>query len=124
MRILLTGSSGWLGRFLAPRLREEGHDVVGLDVAPGADTDALGSVADRPLIDRLFAERGVDARVLTEHFIFEEALSAQPLRAQANGLLEVYGAFPNQRAPDSTLLIFRVESEEVLRAPDPEHLAH
>ena len=61
MRVLLTGSSGWLGRFLAPRLREEGHRVIGLDVAPGADTDVVGTVADRALIDRLFVEQGVEA---------------------------------------------------------------
>jgi nucleoside-diphosphate-sugar epimerase len=61
MRILLTGSSGWLGRFLAPRLREDGHDVTGLDVAPGVDTEVLGSVADRALIERTFAERGIEA---------------------------------------------------------------
>jgi nucleoside-diphosphate-sugar epimerase len=61
MRILLTGSSGWLGRFLAPRLRRDGHHVTGLDVAPGADTDVLGSVADRALVDRAFAEHGIEA---------------------------------------------------------------
>lgn len=61
MRILLTGSSGWLGRFLAPMLREAGHVVVGLDVAPGADTQAVGTVADRALIDRVFAEHGIEA---------------------------------------------------------------
>jgi len=61
MRILLTGSSGWLGRFLAPRLRDSGHRVTGLDVAPGADTDVVGSVADRALIDRIFAEHGIEA---------------------------------------------------------------
>jgi UDP-glucose 4-epimerase len=61
MRVLLTGSSGWLGRFLAPRLREAGHEVVGLDVAPAADTDAIGSVADRALVDRVFGERGIEA---------------------------------------------------------------
>ncbi|MDB5693531.1 MAG: NAD-dependent epimerase/dehydratase [Alphaproteobacteria bacterium] len=61
MRVLLTGSSGWLGRFLAPLLRGAGHEVVGLDVAPGADTDIIGSVADRALVDRLFAERGIAA---------------------------------------------------------------
>ncbi|HEX8302735.1 NAD(P)-dependent oxidoreductase [Sphingomonas sp.] len=60
MRVLLTGSSGWLGRFLAPMLREQGHEVIGLDVASGADTDVLGSVADRPLIDRVFGERGIE----------------------------------------------------------------
>lgn len=61
MRVLLTGSSGWLGRFLAPLLREAGHVVVGLDVAPGADTGLIGSVADRAVVDRAFAEHGVEA---------------------------------------------------------------
>jgi len=61
LRILLTGSSGWLGRFLAPRLRAAGHEIAGLDVAPGADTDILGSVADRALVDGIFATRGIEA---------------------------------------------------------------
>ena len=56
MRILLTGSSGWLGRYLAPLLRARGHEVTGLDIAPGTDTQVIGTVADRALIDRLFAE--------------------------------------------------------------------
>lgn len=60
MHVLLTGSSGWLGRFLAPRLRAAGHAVTGLDVAPGRDTDIVGSVADRATVDRAFAE-GVEA---------------------------------------------------------------
>jgi nucleoside-diphosphate-sugar epimerase len=60
MRVLLTGSSGWLGRHLAPRLRLAGHAVVGLDVVPGADTQIVGSVADRAIVDRAFA-RGIDA---------------------------------------------------------------
>jgi nucleoside-diphosphate-sugar epimerase len=61
MRLLLTGSSGWLGRFLAPRLRAKGHHVTGLDVAPGAETAIIGTVADRALVDRLFGERGIEA---------------------------------------------------------------
>lgn len=60
MRVLLTGSSGWLGQFLAPRLRTAGHGVVGLDVVPGSDTDIIGSVADRAVVDLAFAT-GVDA---------------------------------------------------------------
>jgi len=60
MHILLTGSSGWLGRFLAPLLRAKGHKVTGLDIAPGPDTDIVGSVADRALVEAAFA-RGVEA---------------------------------------------------------------
>ena len=63
MRVLLTGSSGWLGRFLAPALRATGHDVTGLDVAHGTDTDVVGSVADAALVDRVFARRGIEAVV-------------------------------------------------------------
>ncbi len=61
MRVLLTGSSGWLGRHLAPRLRGDGRKVVGFDVAPGPQTDVIGSVADRALVDRVFAEHAIDA---------------------------------------------------------------
>ena len=61
MRILLTGSSGWLGRFLAPRLSEEGHGVVGLDVAPGEHTDVVGSVADKRCVERVLGEHGIEA---------------------------------------------------------------
>jgi nucleoside-diphosphate-sugar epimerase len=60
VRVLLTGSSGWLGRFLAPRLRAAGHGMIGLDIAPGKDTQILGSVADRATVDRAFAA-GIDA---------------------------------------------------------------
>jgi nucleoside-diphosphate-sugar epimerase len=63
MRLLLTGSSGWLGRYLAPDLRRAGHDVTGLDVVPGDETNVLGSVADRALIERVFVERGIEAVV-------------------------------------------------------------
>jgi UDP-glucose 4-epimerase len=61
MRLLLTGSSGWLGRFLGPRLRAAGHVVIGLDVSPGAETDIIGSVADRAVVDRAFADHAVEA---------------------------------------------------------------
>lgn len=61
MHVLLTGSSGWLGRYLAPRLLAAGHRVTGLDVAPGAFTDVIGSVADHALVDRLFGERSIEA---------------------------------------------------------------
>jgi UDP-glucose 4-epimerase len=61
MRILLTGSSGWLGRFLAPMLRAAGHAVVGMDAVPGRDTGLVASVADRAAVERAFADHGIEA---------------------------------------------------------------
>ena len=61
MNILLTGSSGWLGRYLAPLLAGDGHRIVGLDVAPGAHTNVIGSVDDRPLVARLMRDHRIDA---------------------------------------------------------------
>jgi len=63
MRVLLTGSSGWLGRFLTPRLRVAGHVVTGLDVAAGLDTQVVGSVADRTVVERAFSVYGIEAVV-------------------------------------------------------------
>ena len=63
MRVLLTGSSGWLGRHLAPMLRARGDAVIGLDIAPGVETQVVGSVADRALIDRTMRDHGIDAVV-------------------------------------------------------------
>ena len=63
MNILLTGSSGWLGRHLAPLLQAHGHRVVGLDVAPGAYTEILGGVDDRTLVARVMRQHRIDAVV-------------------------------------------------------------
>lgn len=63
MRILLTGSSGWLGSALAPRLRSLGHEVTGLDPVPSAQTEVVGSVADREVVLRTVSENGIEAVV-------------------------------------------------------------
>jgi UDP-glucose 4-epimerase len=61
MRVLLTGSSGWLGRLLAPRLRGLGHRITGLDVVAGPQTQIVGSVADRATVERAFADHAIEA---------------------------------------------------------------
>ncbi len=50
MKILVTGSAGHLGEALVRVLREQGHDVCGLDVLASATTTVVGSVADRACV--------------------------------------------------------------------------
>jgi UDP-glucose 4-epimerase len=63
VNILVTGSSGWLGQTLVPRLAREGHEVVGLDPEPGATTSVVGSVVDRALVRRVIRDEGITAIV-------------------------------------------------------------
>ena len=63
MRILLTGSSGWLGQTLAPRLRAIGHDVVGLDPVASQHTTIVGSIADRETVRAAIADNRIEAVV-------------------------------------------------------------
>jgi UDP-glucose 4-epimerase len=58
VKLLVTGSTGHLGEALMRALRPT-HDVVGLDIAPSAFTDVVGSITDRACVARCM--RGVDA---------------------------------------------------------------
>lgn len=59
MTILVTGSSGHLGEALVRTLRAQGRACRGLDIAPSAFTDLVGSIADRVMVER--AIDGIDA---------------------------------------------------------------
>jgi nucleoside-diphosphate-sugar epimerase len=64
LRIVLTGSSGRLGRHLGAALRADGHRVTGVDAVAGPETQVLGSIASRAVVNRAFAF-GADAVVHT-----------------------------------------------------------
>ncbi|HKV16290.1 MAG TPA: NAD(P)-dependent oxidoreductase [Reyranella sp.] len=63
MNILVTGSSGWLGQHLVPRLKRGGHQVIGLDPVPGPHTDMVGSVADQATVRMAIRDNAIQAIV-------------------------------------------------------------
>jgi len=101
MRILLTGSSGFIGRYLVRAYKERGDEVVGLDRAPDVDglvdefwhTDLLepANYADRlgdiDLICHLAAAKG-DWGISAEEYERDNVLASRALidAAQAAGI--------------------------------------
>ena len=55
-RILLTGSGGFTGRPLAARLRQDGHQVIGLTKGPAAKDEVTGDLLDRAWVHHTVAE--------------------------------------------------------------------
>ncbi len=63
MRVLVTGSTGWLGQTLVPQLRAAGHEVVGLDIEAGPTTSVVGSITDARLVDATIRDFTIQAIV-------------------------------------------------------------
>ena len=47
MVILVTGSSGFVGKSLITKLKKIGYDVIGLDSKPGENTDMIQDISKK-----------------------------------------------------------------------------
>ena len=64
MRLLVTGSSGYVGSHLVPALKKRGHTVVGIDRdAPGEPARAPDRFVQGDLLDEQVLERGFESEV-------------------------------------------------------------
>lgn len=76
MKILVVGGAGYIGSHMVKMLLDAGHDVVTLDNLGNGHRDAVlggefvqGDIADRPLLDGLFAQHRFDAAMHFASFI-------------------------------------------------------
>ncbi len=65
MKVLITGSSGWLGRHLVIHLSKIGHTPIGLDIVASRWTDVVGSITDKHFVQSLFAKHNFDGIIHT-----------------------------------------------------------
>jgi len=63
MKVLITGSSGFIGQALVRRLREAGWEVTGLDRHPGAVTDFVCDILDAQKLDQIVKTVSPDSLV-------------------------------------------------------------
>jgi len=61
LKVLVTGSQGFVGKHVVGYLGSHGHEVVGTDVSPGADV--VGSVVDKSFVDEKLSRLDFDAVV-------------------------------------------------------------
>ncbi len=68
MRVLVTGGAGYIGSQATRLLAGAGHEAIVLDTLDNGHREAVpgievvvGSIADRPLVERLLAERRIEA---------------------------------------------------------------
>ncbi len=61
MKVLVTGSQGFVGRHVVGYLKGHGYETLGLDVTAGADL--IGSVVDKSFVDREISRLDFDAVV-------------------------------------------------------------
>jgi nucleoside-diphosphate-sugar epimerase len=93
MKVLVTGSSGFIGQALVRRLRAEGCNVAGLDKAPAATTDCVCDILDAAGLAEIVQQFSPDALVhLAARIDLDEKVDLAGYAANIDGVANVIAA--------------------------------
>lgn len=93
MKILVTGSSGHLGEALIRTLRQQNHQVTGIDIIPSPFTDAIGSISDDTFVAQYMHDIEVVFHAATLHKPHIKTHSKQDfIETNINGTLKLLEA--------------------------------
>ena len=96
MKVLVTGSTGFIGQALVQRLKAEGWDAVGLDKRPGPHTDYVCDILDANQLNRAVNECAPDALVhLAARIDIDENADVSAYPANVEGVRNVVEAVRN-----------------------------
>lgn len=124
MRVLVTGSSGFIGTAVVNRLIESGHEVLGIDrKTPKPDTAehefVQSDILDTDQIDRCFADFGPHALIhLAAHMSLREDGSSERYKANTVGTRNLIEA--SRSTPATKRAIF-TSTKYVFRGGQPAH---
>ncbi|MGT2434906.1 NAD-dependent epimerase/dehydratase family protein [Bradyrhizobium betae] len=96
MKVLVTGSSGFIGQAVARRLNAEGHDVAGLDNRPGTGTGYVCDVLDAKRLGAALQDYAADAVVhLAARIDLDEKTDLAGYAANIEGVQNLIAAIAN-----------------------------
>jgi len=127
MRILLTGSSGFVGKHLCHELKTHGHETIGMDIAPvetgpAPDHFIARSITDLDTVSRVIVEVAPDACIHLAAWAF--AGGGDPrMVTDINflGAFNIFEAFKKARSPARILFISSSQVYGMSARPTPIH---
>lgn len=118
MKVLITGSNGFIGRWVVERLEQEGHDTIGLDrterIAPARGHVVCCDLLDRQQRESAFVQTRPDAVVhLAARVNLQETRELAGYGANIDGVRNLIKAI---RAAGSVRRAIHTSSQSELRA--------
>lgn len=119
MRVLVTGSSGFIGTYLCGYLAAKGHDVVGIDKSAAPATQVICEILDGRRLTQVLQDNRPDAVIHLAANADITYTSLDDYRANTDGVTNLMSAL--KASPSVRTCIFTSSQAVAWDGPEPEH---